>query len=367
MRFLTRIVVFFFLLSSVGVNAQRTEVHNPNNKAQAYAILSAEYSREAYLYAKQNFFANSGHSIKANSDTALVYLQIALEYADSALLVAYDSSEYAKSVMIDAKKHQEEAIGYFKRVGKENNQNDIHYLAEEAMYASGNGLRDAYEASLFFDWEEGDEEDKLSKERDVTRLESDELAFMTIKEIYGKRLIDIEDEILALEQEAKTATGEHLKKIKDAIAQLKEEEKDLLDKMKNAEDKLVNVKTDLSEEMLEMVNKDVFTTNKNGFYNEEVPVPVNSKMPEGLVYRVQIGFFKNQLPASHFEGVFPISSEKIDNEYYRYMAGNFKNYEDAKNAKLKLIDKGYSGFVVAYINGQKISIKDALNEEKKEK
>ena len=86
----------------------------------------------------------------------------------------------------------------------------------------------------------------------------------------------------------------------------------------------------------------------------------------GLVYRVQMGFFKSQLPPEHFDGIFPISSQKVDETYYRYVAGSFAKYEEAKSAKLSIIEKGYKdSFVVAYLNQQKISIGKALEEERK--
>ncbi|MDB4534706.1 SPOR domain-containing protein, partial [Vicingaceae bacterium] len=119
--------------------------------------------------------------------------------------------------------------------------------------------------------------------------------------------------------------------------------------------------------MLTIVHKDIFTMNKDNFYNENVPVPITDKVPTGLVYKLQIGFFKSQLPPEHFQGIFPLSSQKIDEIYYRYVAGNFANYKDAKDAKESVIEKGYSdSFIVAFLNGEKISISDALNQEGKE-
>jgi len=188
---------------------------------------------------------------------------------------------------------------------------------------------------------------------------------MTIKELYGKRLVEIEDEILLLDEESKKSSGNKLVKINNAISRLKKEEKNLFTKMKSSEDKLISVKNDLSEEMMQIVNKDIFTTDKEGFYNENVPVPVNVELPKGLVYRVQIGFFKSQLPPEHFKGIFPLSSQKIDNIYYRYVAGNFAKYQEAKSAIIAISEKGYSdSFVVAYIDGKKVSISEALKKEK---
>jgi len=123
----------------------------------------------------------------------------------------------------------------------------------------------------------------------------------------------------------------------------------------------------LSEEMLSIVNKDIFTTEKNNFYNENVQIPITDKVPDGLVYKLQIGFFKQELAPEHFEGLFPLSSQKVDETYYRYVAGNFATYEDAKDAKVAAVSKGYvDSFVVAYFDGKKVSISEALKKEKED-
>ena len=375
MRFFIRI---FFLLSlfNFDVQAQKIEIENYDNKAQAFAILSAQYNNEAYRYSRQNFFMGSISQIKNNCDTAIVFTQIAMEYADSAVQAANDTSVYAKSVMIQAKDFQQKAIKAFELVGKQSNSNIIHNQSEISMYAMANAVADAYEASLYI--QQGANmkpKEKPSeglstlltreKKRDIIRLESDEFSFMTVKELYGVRLSEIEDEIDLLENEFRNSDADRRSEITKVIQQLKKEEDEFFDKMKSSEDRLVRVRTELSEEMIKIVNKDVFTTEKEGFYNN-VPIPVDAGMPKGLVYKLQIGFFKSQLPSNHFDGIFPLSSEKVDKTYYRYMAGNFEKYDDAKEALKNIHQKGYTdSFVVAYINGEKISINEALKTEKK--
>ena len=185
---------------------------------------------------------------------------------------------------------------------------------------------------------------------------------MTIKEIYGNRLTELSNEINALEKQKSTKTGDELVIIENTIEQLKEEEKKLKEKIATSSDKLLTIQSELSEEILKIVDEAIFTTEKTGFYNEQVPVPKNPEMPEGLVFRIQIGFFKKELPEEHFDGIFPLASEQIDNTYFRYIAGSFPTYEAAKRSLQKINDKGYSdAFIVAYFNGKKISISEALS------
>lgn len=357
--------------------AQKTEVFNKENQAQAFAILSAEYSKSAYLLAQKNFFSSSIYSIKQVCDTSILLSETAMQYADSALNFACDTCAYAKTIMLASKASQLAAITEFKKIKNLNNVELIHSLSKESMYAAANSAVDAYHASLVFELKAPADSDstktgiidvaeekaleKKENTRELTRLEADEFSYMTIKELYGKRLVEIDDELVLLKEEAKGSKGGKLNEINKAIEQLKSEEQECFKKMKGSQDRLINVRNDLSEEMLQIVHKDIFTTEKGGFYNENVPIPSNDKGPDGLVFKIQIGFFKSQLPPEHFDGIFPLSSEKVDNTYYRYIAGNFAKYNEAKTAKNTVVDKGYSdSFIVAYFNGEKISISEAL-------
>lgn len=381
------IILLFFLVFGLceTAKAQKIDLNDYENKAQAYAILSAQHSKDAYFYSRRNYFLRNPREIKQNCDTSIISAQIAIEYADSAFNAASDTSEYAKTIMLYAKNYQKLAIKKFNQIRSTNNPDLIHELSGKSMYAMGNAIADAYKASLAFDWKpEADSSLKSAgamfddnngvqplkvdtNYRETTRLESDEFSYMTIKELYGKRLAEIDDEINSLEAEAKNSKGDRLVEINKAIENLKWEEKKFFQKMRNSEDRLINVRNDLSEEMLKIVNKDIFTTEKEGFYNTNVPIPVDIDMPEGLVYKVQLGFFKSQLSPEHYSGIFPLASQKVDDTYYRYVAGNFSKYEDVKAARIAISKKGYTdSFVVAYVDGKKVPISEALKREKED-
>ena len=359
-------ILFSFYFCTCSLFSQKIDINTYRNKAQAYAILSAQYSNDAYYFSRQNYFLTSVYTIKENCDSAIYFIQIAKNYTDSAYLVAHDSCLFAKNLILDAKEYQQKALQRFNQIVGATDYNLIHELSLEAMYATGNAITDAYRASLELDWKDIDL--PVEKKRDASRLESDETTFTTIKDLYSKRLEEIKKELLLLEVEKNKSTSKQKLEISNIISQLKAEQKELLLKSKNSDDKLIQVKNDLSEEMLQVVNKDIFTTEKKDFYNTNVPIPTNSEIPKGLVYKIQIGFFKYQLPPKHFDGVFPISSQKADNNYYKYMAGNFNNYTDAKEAKITLSKKGYAdAFIVSFIDGVKVPITEALKKEKENK
>jgi hypothetical protein len=357
--------------------AQKKEVFNKENKGQSYAILSAQGIKDAFSFSQKNYFSTNSLTIKENCDSMIIISNNAVQYADSALLLACDSCNTAKERMLLAKFYQLQVLAYCYQIKNENSNESIHLLSEKVMDASGNAIVEAYSASLYFEKEEA-EEGKLdlvldkevdevpSKDtpREISKLEVDEISYMTIKELYGKRLAEIDDELILLKKRAEKSRGNDLIEVNKVIAHLVKEEEKCFEKMRGSEDRLVSVRNELSVDMLKVVHKDIFSTEKEGFYNENVPVPEVNEIPMGLVYKIQIGFFKSQLPSEHFSGIFPLSSQKIDNTYYRYLAGSFAKYQDAKDAKIKVIEKGYTdSFVIAYFNGSKVPISDALENE----
>tara|TARA_B100000809_G_scaffold145240_1_gene142853 strand:- start:14434 stop:15537 length:1104 start_codon:yes stop_codon:yes gene_type:complete len=360
--------------------AQKKEVFNKDNKGQSYAILSAQGTKDVFSLAQKNYFSTNFLVIKENCDSMIIFSNNAVQYADSALLFACDSCNVAKERMLLAKFYQLKVLEYCSLIKNENSNESIHLLSEKLMDAAGNGIVEAYAASLYFEKEEEEEgkldlvldeevEDVYYKEipREISKLEIDEISYMTIKELYGKRLAEIDDELISLKKRAEKSRGNDLAEVNKVIAHLVNEEEKCFEKMRGSEDRLVSVRNELSLEMLKVVHKDIFSSEKEGFYNENVPIPEINEIPIGLVYKIQIGFFKSQLPSEHFNGIFPLSSQKIDDTYYRYVAGNFAKYQDAKDAKVKVVEKGYTdSFVVAFLNGEKVSISDALeNEENK--
>ena len=96
-------------------------------------------------------------------------------------------------------------------------------------------------------------------------------------------------------------------------------------------------------------------------YNAAKPIPVDAKMQDGLVFRVQIGAFKNQLANDAFKGLSPLNGETVGNGYIRYTAGNFVKFENASAVKNDLRNLGYSdAFVVAYFNGKRVTVAEAI-------
>ena len=103
------------------------------------------------------------------------------------------------------------------------------------------------------------------------------------------------------------------------------------------------------------------------FYDENKPIPMNVALPNGLIYKVQIGAFRNPINQATFKGFAPIVGENAPNGLTRYTAGLFAKYDDANNAKTGIRELGYAdAFVVAYYNGQRVTLNEARSYERGE-
>ncbi|MDQ3109924.1 MAG: SPOR domain-containing protein, partial [Bacteroidota bacterium] len=89
-------------------------------------------------------------------------------------------------------------------------------------------------------------------------------------------------------------------------------------------------------------------------------IAVNPSLPEGLVYKVQIGAFRNPISAAIYNGISPVTAETTASGLTRYTAGLFKQFVNADAAKAEIRALGYKdAFVVAFYNGKRISIDEA--------
>ena len=110
----------------------------------------------------------------------------------------------------------------------------------------------------------------------------------------------------------------------------------------------------------EFLNEEIFVRLDDAAYSESNPIPVDAIMPRGVVYKVQVGAFRNLIPQDHFDEFAPMAAEELNNGITRYTAGLFPYFEGADDAKVDIRGMGYSdAFVVAFRDGVRISLTDA--------
>ena len=95
------------------------------------------------------------------------------------------------------------------------------------------------------------------------------------------------------------------------------------------------------------------------------PIPMDAEMPTGIVFKVQIGAFRNAINEEVFSDMAPVMGETVGNGLVRYTAGLFTGFERAANAKDLVRDRGYrDAFVAAYRDGERIPLGDAMRAER---
>ncbi|HNV51445.1 MAG TPA: tetratricopeptide repeat protein [Tenuifilaceae bacterium] len=90
-------------------------------------------------------------------------------------------------------------------------------------------------------------------------------------------------------------------------------------------------------------------------YNAENPIPIDSPLPDGVVYRIQIGAFSTLREPQFFKGMVPVFGEKAGT-LTKYFIGNLTTYSSAEKALGVVKSKGFKdAFIIAWYNGKKIT------------
>ncbi|MFV8325828.1 N-acetylmuramoyl-L-alanine amidase family protein [Flavobacterium sp. ZS1P14] len=130
----------------------------------------------------------------------------------------------------------------------------------------------------------------------------------------------------------------------------------------NEETEVIDVRP--SQKIIDKPIKDTASAvkSKANFNSGEFKRPMKSMDSAAALFKVQLSASvrKVELAPRNFKGLKNISVD-YDNRVYKYMYGETSNYEEAKKQLQDAKDKGYdSAFLIAFKNGEKISIEEAL-------
>jgi hypothetical protein len=89
-------------------------------------------------------------------------------------------------------------------------------------------------------------------------------------------------------------------------------------------------------------------------------------MPDGLIYTIQIGAFRNNVAPSLFRGLFPVFGKKRQgSEAVYYYAGMFRRIDDARKELPYAREAGFpDAFIIAMMDGTQVSMERAALLEK---
>jgi chromosome segregation ATPase len=127
--------------------------------------------------------------------------------------------------------------------------------------------------------------------------------------------------------------------------------------------------SDLQEQVTQLRNELMITRQTNEGLMEQIqdmeqrqpePTPTSQEdFGTGTVFRIQVGAFKN-VP-SRFNQYSDLFVEEAGG-LKKVLLGAYRDYEQAKVRLSQLKREGYPGaWVVGYINGRRVSLKEALN------
>ncbi len=109
----------------------------------------------------------------------------------------------------------------------------------------------------------------------------------------------------------------------------------------------------------EVLENDIFGVRPAG--SAVQPIAIDQPMPKGVVFKVQIGAFKNEIPKELFNDLGPVTGETTANGVVRYSAGLFTTPEAAERARTIVRERGYrDAFVVAYEEGRRVPLAQAV-------
>jgi len=104
-----------------------------------------------------------------------------------------------------------------------------------------------------------------------------------------------------------------------------------------------------------------YSISSSSIYSASNPIPIDQQLPEGLIFKVQLGAFKNTIRQDLFKGISPVMGETTPKGFIRYTVGIFVKFETADAVKNEVKGMGFKdAFVVAFYNGKRIPINDAL-------
>ncbi len=120
---------------------------------------------------------------------------------------------------------------------------------------------------------------------------------------------------------------------------------------------------EISQSISESILKYIETVSTNVTLNvidESIEKPLS--IPSDITFKVQIaaGARKLETKPYNFKGLRGVSFEKIGTGY-KYFYGETSNYTEIKKQKKEALQKGYTScFIVAYKNGERIKVSEAL-------
>jgi len=368
--------LLFLLILSNGAFSQ--VVTTNGSMCKTYAIACAQLANQSYTFSKLAYFVHTDKLAERDIDSSLLRIQQSIVAIDSAIILGDPTCILALNYARIARRY---AVGSYKTLKMYRQAPDRKKkaaLAEQATLLSAKAVIDAYHSSLyFFDGQDEKEEqeaeiekkDSVPTARVITKLDIDQALFALLDEQLNQKLAEDKKKLAKLQNDLKTAKDPaRIAKLKAEIKKLETQDNNLAAKNKNTHEKLEVINTKIDERNKNKTStppdeQTVFTKSRTADeWNKHILV--NSEMPMGLIYQVQIGIYKNPISQDIFKGLTPIFAVTVP-QGITYSTGLFEKFADATQAKEYVKSIGLNdAFVVAFYNQKKITLPEAQKMEK---
>ena len=375
-----RLLVFFilFLITITSALAQPEDVierdYFPGARAKNSAIAAARYAQEGYYYTKFTTYINALDSSRMFADTALFFVKRSLMLSDTALIYAptinYPAIDFLNSGRDRTLESDRIIRDYYPMVDVKSH----NVFGRDAALNLSNAVMDFYNASLLLRAEPdagATEEDRyavMPYAAEVTRLEIDETAFQMASNALEEEIGDLERLSLTLQSKINNATDQ---KSRFAHKQNLDKVDRLLtlstSRLKDTSHRIQEIRQLLNQKHLDDVKylEDPEHLSYFETAGTQKVIEMDKQVPDGLVYKIQLGYYPSDVDIENFHGLFPISGETVRKDLARYYAGLFYSFKEAAVGSDYIRNNVIANaFIVPFKNGEKISISTAVEMER---
>jgi hypothetical protein len=370
-RYCLLILLTCYLLPSQGQDVIERE-YFPNARAKNASIAAARYAEEGYYYSKFTTYVNAVDSSRLFADTALFFIKRSLMLCDTAQYHAPKTNYPALDFLSSGEKRTARADSIIREFYPMIEIKSHNVFGTEASLHLSNAVMDFFNASLLLRSEDGSEStDKyvvLPYEDEVLRLEADESSFQAAANDYEDEIDQLILVGLALNEKISEAPDQKTRfAIRNRLGEIERQLNYTVSRLRDTSTQIEEIREILDDKYLTDV-RDVedpehisqFDTKKDA---EEIEM--DQMVPDGLAYKIQLGYYPIDVDIENFHGLFPISGETVKNDLVRIYAGLFFSYSEASKGNKYIRENAIpNAFVVPFHNGKKISMSQAIEIEK---
>lgn len=375
MRKVTSLLIV--LITCLTVNGQDVieRTYFPEAQAKNAAIAAARYAEEGYYYTKFTTYVSAVDSSRMFADTALFFVKRSLMLSDTSLNHAPRANtgalNFLRSGKIKAYAADSIIRGYYPMVDIRSHR----IFGTDAAVNLSNAVMDFFNASLLLSAEsdaplsESERYAVLPFDDEIMRLEADETSYVHIANLYESEIASLDDLAANIQAELSVATDQKTRShLRGWLAELDIEIAQSTSELQDASFRIQEIRYLLDQKYLEDVRNVEEPEHVSSFetqYTTQTAVQMNEEVPDGLVYKIQLGYYPENEDINNFHGLFPITGETVRDELARFYAGLFFSYTAASAGNKYVRENAIANaFIVPFHNGEKISVSRAIEIER---